>query len=302
MYLSFAQQPKLIIGQQQDMMFTDIVPDKYYRCDWPIGGHTCNQSSYYDVNHDGTNDFYVFHAFVECNLSSYRVWQVYPIGNVEFLIDSMGITPFNKGDSIVSDSSHTVDNIYTIVGYDSISNPIFDTAYLPRSAWWLDTSHHGWEQTSVAHTGGSGGVCSGEANWAYSLLDTNYFAFRLIENSDTVYGWFKAYSNDNTYFNLIGESFAITGDTGNYVISQIKELQKKSEISLYPNPVSQKLFIESPFREFSAEVISAEGAKLISTKSLKIGDNIDVSNLPAGLYFVVIYSGEARRVKRFIKE
>ncbi|MCD4676374.1 MAG: T9SS type A sorting domain-containing protein, partial [Desulfobacula sp.] len=75
--------------------------------------------------------------------------------------------------------------------------------------------------------------------------------------------------------------------------------------SVYPNPVTNLLFIENPERdEFQLTLISSSG-KIIHETSLKQGIlSLDVSQLNAGLYFVKCRDNNSGEylVKKLIKK
>jgi len=72
-------------------------------------------------------------------------------------------------------------------------------------------------------------------------------------------------------------------------------------ISIFPNPVSETLFITSegiPIQQISIYAIS--GKRIISETSLT--NQIDVSGLKSGLYFVELTTSEGRSIQKFIKK
>lgn len=66
---------------------------------------------------------------------------------------------------------------------------------------------------------------------------------------------------------------------------------------IYPNPVSDILNIESKEKFGIIKVINVLGREVLSSKE----NNINVSNLPSGLYFVEISVGNKSAIKKIIK-
>jgi hypothetical protein len=295
--VSQAQVP-LIAGQKQGMMFTDIEPDMSYSCSWAYGMRTCWKSFAFDVNHDGVNDFNLSHSYVECMYYTFKVWTLQPVGNVEFVVDSMGLTPFDEGDTIGAGSNFELDYTTTYIDMDTNYNPIYDTTFFIRNARWLDTANLIYNSRVLSQTGAAS-YCPPRLNWELERGDTNFVAFRLIENADTAYGWLKLITASST---IIGESFAVSGDTGSYTYTAVEALHDESEPDIYPNPVSDRLTIEAEMPDNVVEIFSLEGKKQLHVEAARKAESIDVSLLSPGFYMVNITAGNKTTTKRFIKE
>jgi hypothetical protein len=82
-----------------------------------------------------------------------------------------------------------------------------------------------------------------------------------------------------------------------------------NEITIFPVPVSDKLML-SGFSAFGdspvilLQIVSAEGAVVCNINLENDGSHnaVDVSNLPAGLYLVHLYTTEESIIKRFVKQ
>ena len=72
-------------------------------------------------------------------------------------------------------------------------------------------------------------------------------------------------------------------------------------ITLYPNPVENTLYIQSNIYDIQVEVYTILG-KSYSLKKLVNSNQIDVSELVSGLYFVKLKKGSQTTIKRFIKK
>ncbi len=74
-----------------------------------------------------------------------------------------------------------------------------------------------------------------------------------------------------------------------------------NDITIYPNPVSDKLFISSENTVIEKiSVYSLTGRKVAEV--VDETNSIDVSNLSKGIYFIEISSTEGKTVKKFIKK
>ena len=72
-----------------------------------------------------------------------------------------------------------------------------------------------------------------------------------------------------------------------------------TNISIYPNPVVDKLFIQGLLRETKVSIYNVLGKLVVSKTTLK---SIDVDHLQSGIYIVKIVDGKQETVKKFIKK
>ncbi len=80
--------------------------------------------------------------------------------------------------------------------------------------------------------------------------------------------------------------------------SSILENDLSSNISIYPNPASEILNIETKVVFNSIEIIDLEG-RIVLTTIFK--DNIDISKLPAGNYFLTLKGNNGKTTRKFTK-
>ena len=72
------------------------------------------------------------------------------------------------------------------------------------------------------------------------------------------------------------------------------------ELNIYPNPATDLVRLNNPTgMELNASIYTVDGRKLKSTKVLN--DQIEVSDLASGVYFLELNSEDGKVVKRFIK-
>ncbi|AZA83064.1 cadherin [Chryseobacterium lactis] len=97
-----------------------------------------------------------------------------------------------------------------------------------------------------------------------------------------------------------GKIFKIT--TGTLSTQETNSLEK---ISIYPNPATKEVFVKGiKDKKVTAEIISAEGRKVVETNQLTNGQSINISGISAGVYFINIKSGDLKSYsqKLIIKE
>ena len=82
----------------------------------------------------------------------------------------------------------------------------------------------------------------------------------------------------------------------------ISETEKTASLSLYPNPVNDKLYIETLTQTLTIEIYDVYG-RLQDYKTTRLqGDlSVDVSSLNSGVYFVKVVTEKGNIVKRLIK-
>jgi len=74
--------------------------------------------------------------------------------------------------------------------------------------------------------------------------------------------------------------------------------QKLTNISIYPNPVDDKLFIQGLQKETKVSIYTILG-KLVLSKMTS--SEIDVNNLKSGVYIIKIVAGQKETIQKFIK-
>lgn len=87
-----------------------------------------------------------------------------------------------------------------------------------------------------------------------------------------------------------GKIFKITTGT-----LSTKENDPLATVKIYPNPASKEIFIEGiKDKKVTAEIISAEGRKVLETGQVTSGKSIDISGIAAGVYFINVKSGDLK--------
>ena len=99
------------------------------------------------------------------------------------------------------------------------------------------------------------------------------------------------------------EHYTATGDTVkiNVVINTGIDTEKQSSISLYPNPTTDKFYINGIENQTTVRILSLNG-ELISEKKIANNEAIPVQNLPAGTYLIGINNKEAMTYFKLVKK
>ena len=83
--------------------------------------------------------------------------------------------------------------------------------------------------------------------------------------------------------------------------ADINELEQKSYINILPNPVQDKLYIET--QTLTIEIYDIYGRRQVTETPSHQGNlSIDVSNLKSGVYFVKVVTENGETVQRFVKK
>ena len=140
-----------------------------------------------------------------------------------------------------------------------------------------------------------------------SILFTNNIANGFPESYDTVRLNYitntdVAISNGNVYVVWQDDnSGTVKFRKGTFtpVNSSINKIQE-NRFSIYPNPVTSELNIQlSVNKIFEIEIINSLGNTIIKTKNV---NNIDVSALSNGIYFIMLKNKDDLFIQRFIKQ
>lgn len=160
----------------------------------------------------------------------------------------------------------------------------------------------------------SGNKCSITGGYVYrgtqypALQGKYFFAdycstqIGILDSNNTI-TWTSAYSGNN--FSTFGQDsqkelyvaavnsgkiFKITTGT-----LSTKENDPLATVKIYPNPASKEIFIEGiKDKKVTAEIISAEGRKVLETGQVTSGKSIDISGIAAGVYYINVKSGDLK--------
>ncbi|WP_431609075.1 PQQ-dependent sugar dehydrogenase [Chryseobacterium sp. 'Rf worker isolate 10'] len=156
----------------------------------------------------------------------------------------------------------------------------------------------------------SGGKCSITGGYVYrgtqypSLQGKYFFADYCsaqigVLDSNNAITWMPPSSGNN--FSTFGEDYqkglyvaAVTSGKIFKISTGTLGTQENAlgSIKVYPNPASKEIFIDGiKDKKATLEIISAEGIKVLETDQIINGKSINISGIPAGVYFINLKSG-----------
>ncbi|WP_326983043.1 PQQ-dependent sugar dehydrogenase [Chryseobacterium sp. MYb264] len=158
----------------------------------------------------------------------------------------------------------------------------------------------------------SGGKCSVTGGYVYrgtqnpDLVGKYFFADYCstqigIMSTDNSVVWTPAYSGNN--FSTFGQDFqkelyvAAVNNGKIYKITTstlgTQDVNNLGNIRIYPNPASEEIFIDGiPNKKVTAEIYTTEGRKVWENDKVKDGQSVDITDVPAGVYYINLKSGE----------
>lgn len=159
----------------------------------------------------------------------------------------------------------------------------------------------------------SGGKCSITGGYVYrgtqypALQGKYFFADYCstqigVLDSNNAITWTSPYSGNN--FSTFGEDYqkglyvaAVNSGKIFKISTGTLGTQENTlgSIKVYPNPASKEIFIDGvKDKKATLEIISAEGRKVLETDQITSGKGINISGIPAGVYFINLKSGELK--------
>ncbi len=86
-------------------------------------------------------------------------------------------------------------------------------------------------------------------------------------------------------------------------IASISESQKiESKLKIYPSPTYNSLHLEGPNENYSIQILNIQGELFHELHNVNGHQDIDVSFLPSGLYFMNVKNKKGNQTTRFIKQ
>jgi len=108
------------------------------------------------------------------------------------------------------------------------------------------------------------------------------------------------YTSDTSFYQLISNAVLWAGDNTSTVVA----LPVANELSVFPNPVEDCLTVTVyPSSELhELRIYNSLGEETGHWKTVPGQNNIDVRDLPAGIYFIQLSSGKRISVTKFVKQ
>ena len=159
--------------------------------------------------------------------------------------------------------------------------------------------------------------CNFGHNW--SLTDTINVTVHLVNDSANLDGWYTSQGlplngnsinclfEDQLYWSTgtstpWGSWTFVHGNPGFDVTNVNESKQIESNLKIYPSPTSNYIIIEGPNEVYSLQILNIQGQLFHELNNIDGHQNIDVSFLPSGLYFIKVNYNKVNQIIRFIKQ
>ena len=80
----------------------------------------------------------------------------------------------------------------------------------------------------------------------------------------------------------------------------VRDLKRNNDLKIFPNPVNNKLYLETTNQNWSYQIINLQGQQMMRGQ---YQGHIDVNQLPSGIYFLQMQKEEELyQAIKFVKE
>ncbi|MEA3479736.1 MAG: T9SS type A sorting domain-containing protein [Bacteroidota bacterium] len=180
-----------------------------------------------------------------------------------------------------------------------------EIASYPSNVYWLNSFEFN-SMINGSDTWGDDGIFKSEehfpdTSYYAGVFSNGYMGFRLYQGLDTIYGWVKitASSGHVTVYEYAAYQPNLAG---------IDQRSLLTEVKVYPNPCTDVTHLRFTFHDSrftTIDLYSISGMKIRElVNEVKMPGayelNIDVSQLPAGVYFIRIQAGKELVVRKLI--
>lgn len=131
------------------------------------------------------------------------------------------------------------------------------------------------------------------------FVDVNSGNFRLLQGSPAINNGSEIDSPDFDFDGNprpIGEGFDIGAFEFNTASEKLK-INGNKQVSIYPNPTSNEIFIETDLPYFNTSVYTLKGQLILSKQNKK---HIKLDNLPSGMYVLCVDNQKSRVLTEII--
>lgn len=262
--------------------------------------------------------------------SGIGVWQNFGVSNAVFddpFLANTNVSALEPGHNkliwaISSCCPLAMDTVDIMV---SSTNTGFDTIVSCGSYTWIDGVEYLESIKDVTHTLINEGGCDSVVtlNLTINSVDNsittiNDISFEATEE-DAQYQWVDCNNglspidgeNNKTFTATSNGQYAVevtkdgcTGISDCYVVSSIVGLKNKTasiEAMLLPNPAERYTILKVDSKnKVNLEIIDFSGNIFLKKSSLRDGDQLDLKNLPEGVYFARVISNEGIKVLKLV--
>ncbi|WP_312903133.1 T9SS type A sorting domain-containing protein, partial [Chryseobacterium taichungense] len=166
----------------------------------------------------------------------------------------------------------------------------------------------------------SGGRCSITGGYIYrgtqypalqgKYIFADYCSTQIgILNTDDSITWTPAFSGNNfSTFGINNQNELFVAAVNNGKIFRVtstslatNENDLSSQIKIYPNPASKRVFIEGvKDKNTTVEIVNAEGRKVLEQGKIEGDNGINISGIPSGVYFINLNSANQKAYSKKI--
>ncbi|MEO6165968.1 MAG: T9SS type A sorting domain-containing protein [Chitinophagales bacterium] len=261
--LCHAQTPKLIFGNTANLSVVNYDPVVNV-VQFGSGSTTHN----FDLNTDGAAD-------ISLNLER-KLTSQYESAFINFpnaaaevalnTIDDLTVVAFKQGDSLFVDK----------YSFD------FDETAFDGALLYVNSGSNSYGQ--------------------FSINAFRYMCFRIIETSDTLYGWLRMTKTND--FNADSLSFRVDQLAYEGEISAILPIAQLNDLKIYPTITSDAVFIENnEVAKTRVSVYTLSGKLLLQQHLAAMHQNeMHLAAFPAGMYVLKVSSADEEKTFKVVKQ
>ena len=251
--------------------YIDITPDTLINFNYQTSP---TENYYFDIDNDAQNDFKI---------------QAYNSGGLGGASRSISIIPINASSYILKGR---IDSVFHNYYNDWLLTPMLKVLNYGDS---INTFTNVWVNQALYLTSKSGiaGTYVDPTDWTGG--NDLYIGLKNQTATDTVYGWIRVncpYSNK-----CIVKDYSSTG-----FYTGIKELNKSSNLLVFPNPTSNLIDISDDQNQFKNSTIQIKNYLGQVVFITAFASQINLQYLSAGMYFLTIQDKSSSKTVKFIKQ
>ncbi len=166
-----------------------------------------------------------------------------------------------------------------------------------------------WNQMTNINTLGNISVYFSDDNHGYCVGGDGFSQGAIIKTIDGGTNWTLEATPIQTLYSVsfpnsnVGYACGTNGAIYKLDLGiGINDIAKDDELTMYPNPATNELTIESKMQNAEIEIRDVLGQMVYSTKAIASSSTIDVSMLSKGVYFISLQNGKQTINKKLVKE